>query len=138
MATEGRESLVRGEAAEVAGARRGPAPEARRRIQHELPTTPATVPSHGQSVRRSTFRSFQVRLTPTHPTPSTVASFQPPTTYLHYPDCHTATALATKDIIRTAEIILQYTCPVAVQYLVLFNRSPQFPQNRCPGAEELV
>ena len=75
---------------------------------------------------------------PTHPTPSTVASFQPPTTYLHYPDCHTATALATKDIIRTAEIILQCTSPVAVQYLVLFNRSPQFPQNRCPGAEELV
>ena len=33
---------------------------------------------------------------------------------------------------------IQRTCPVAVQYLVLFNRSPQFPQNRCPGAEELV
>ena len=44
MATGARGSLVRGEAAEVAGVRRGPAPEARRRIQHELPTTPANTP----------------------------------------------------------------------------------------------
>ena len=44
MATEARGSLVSGEAAEVAGVRRGPAPEARRRIQHELPTTSANTP----------------------------------------------------------------------------------------------
>ena len=41
MATEGRVSFVRGEAAEVAGARKAPAPEAPKRSQHELPATSA-------------------------------------------------------------------------------------------------